>query len=182
MPKFLCSTSDKNDDEVFLTTDQNQVIPASTFDDSSLKSKVLRASYRGKANTMDRRLTRSTQSRSSSTSSTNPQPKYFIIKTDEKPNTTDRPVNYPLNSVLNLTLQLEKTATDDIQRRHTISTGDVDPLLLNGLTDHENTLNLMEKINAHDSALQSTDQSKQENSIESDRIQTNSSINSQTIE
>jgi hypothetical protein len=111
---------------------------------------------------MDRRITKSTKLRSLSTSSTNTQPRYFIIKTDNKSITTnDGPINYPLDSVLNLTLQLEQTSTNDI-----------DPLLLNGLTEEENQLNLMEKTK--------NDQSK--NIEENDRIQTNSSINSQTIE
>jgi len=178
LPKFLCSPSDKNDDdEVFLTSDQDQVVATSTFDDSSIKSKVLRASYRGKANTMDRRITKPKTLRSLSTSSTNIQPKYLITKTDDKI-TTNRPINYPLDSVLNLTLQLEQTSTIDI-----------DPLLLNGLTDDENQLNLMENNNEHHSSIiinneqsKNLEENKQENSLEYDRIQTNSSINSQTIE
>jgi hypothetical protein len=181
IPKFLCSTSDKNDadDEVFLSTNQDQVVDPSTFGDSSTKSKVLRESYRRKANTEDRRTTNPTILRSLSTSY-HTNPKSFITKTDDKPviTTTNGPVNYPLASVLNLTLQLEKTSTDDIQRRRTISTEDVDPLLLNGLTDDENQVNLMEKMNGY----LIVDNEQTENSLEYDRIQNNPSINSQTIE
>ena len=177
-PKFLCSTSDKNDDEVFLSDDQNQVVDPSTFGDSSTKSKVLRESYRRKANTEERRETRPMILRSLSTSY-HTHPKYFITKTDDKPvvTTENGPVNYPLDSVLSLTLRLEKSSTDDIQRRHTISAEDVDPLLLNGLTDDENQLHRMEKMNGELSVIEQSDSPS-----ESERIQTNSTINSQTIE
>ncbi len=179
IPKFLCSTSDKNDDDVFLSNNEDQIVDPSTFGDSSTKSKVLRESYRRKANTEDRRRTKPTMLRSLSTSY-HTHPKYFITKTDDKPvvTTENGPVNYPLDSVLNLTLELEKTSNDDIQHRHTISTNDIDPLLLNGLTDDENRVNLMEKINGHQSVNEQTENS----SSESDRIQKNSTINSQTIE
>jgi hypothetical protein len=182
IPKFLCSTSDKNDDDVFLSNDQGQMVDPSTFGDSSTKSKVLRESYRRKANTEDRRRTKSTMARSLSTSYQT-HPKYFITTTDDKPviTTANGPVNYPLDSVLNLTLQLEKTSADDIQRRHTTSSADVDPLLLNGLTDDENHVNLMEKMNGHQPTNEQTE-NKQDSPPESDRILTNSSINSQTIE
>ncbi|CAF5158625.1 unnamed protein product, partial [Rotaria socialis] len=46
-------TTDKTDD-VFIN-EQEKVVAASTFGDSSMKSKVLQASFRGKTNTMDRR-------------------------------------------------------------------------------------------------------------------------------
>ncbi|CAF3536336.1 unnamed protein product [Rotaria sordida] len=200
VPNFLCGTSDKINDEVFLTNNQNNIVAASTFDDSSMKSKVLRASYRGKAHTMDRPIKKPTTLRSLSTSethnntkqhSTNIQKKYFITNSDDKISTTNRPVNYSLDSVLNFTLELEQRSTDDIQRRHTTSTNDIDPLLLNGLTDDENQLNLIEKTNEYNSSINiiddNNDQSinlennQQENSLEYDRLQ-NNSINSQTIE
>jgi hypothetical protein len=124
---------------------------------------------------MDRPITKSTTERSLSTSS----PKYSSTKTVT---TTDGPINPSLYSV-------QQIATADSPRGHTISTDNIDPLLLNGLTDHENELNLMEKINAdHLLMIDNTEQSinleenKPECSIEQDRIQTNSSINSQTIE
>jgi hypothetical protein len=192
IPQFLCTTSDKNDD-VFTTNEQEKAVAASTFGDSSMKSKVLQASFRGKASTMDRRTTTPLRIQATTTASINnhkrnlnTQPKYFTTKTDDKP--SNGPVNHSLDSVLNLTLQLEQTSTADYQRRHTISTSDIDPLLLNGLTDHENTLNLMEKTNGHHSPMITDgDQSlemeeKDDNSSEHDRIQTNSSINNQTIE
>ena len=129
IPKFLCSTTDKNEqeDEVFLTTDQDQVVDASTFGDSSTKSKVLRESYRRKANTKDRRTTPPKPLRSLSTSAATYHPQPNISHTQN-------------------------------------STENIDPLLLDGLTDDENQLNSIEKT------------------TENDRIQTNSSINSQTIE
>ena len=183
IPKFLRSASIKNDDdEVFLSPDQDQTVDPSNFGDSSTKSKVLRESYRRKANTEDRRGTRPMLQRSLSTSHQT-QPRYFITQNDNKPviTTANGPVNYPLDSVLSLTLQLEKTSTDDIQRRNTVSKEDIDPLLLNGLTNDENHIHLMEKINGYQSAM-NTDEKKAENSIENDRIQSNVSINSQTIE
>ncbi len=160
IPKFLRSKLDKNDndDEVFVRDNQNQVVTSSTFSDSSTKN-VLRESFRYKANTIDRPKIL----RSFSTSSTHhAHPKYFITKTDNKTITTtiDGLKTYPLNSVLDLTLQLEQ-----------VSTVNIDPLLLNGLTDDENQLNLIEKT-----------KKLEEKKLESDRIQTNSSINSQTIE
>ncbi|CAF1240914.1 unnamed protein product [Rotaria sordida] len=143
--------------DVFLTNDQDNIVAKSTFDDSSMKSKVLRASYRGKANAMDRQIYKKPITlRSLSTSATynntkQPSTKYFITNTDDKISTTitttNRSVNYSLDSVLNFTLELEKRSTDDIQRRHTISTNDIDPLLLNGLTEEENQLNLIGKKN-----------------------------------
>ena len=181
IPKFLCTTPDKtnDDDEVFLATDQEQTVDPATFGDSSTKSKILRESYRRKANTEDRRGTRPGLRRSFSTSH-HPQPKYFLTQTNTKPpTTTTTPTNEqaasPLESVLNLTLQLEKSSIDDVQRRQTISTHDVNPLLLNGLTDDENHRNLMEKSNGHSSTA--SNDNKQD-----DRIQKHSSINSQTIE
>ncbi|CAF3151214.1 unnamed protein product [Rotaria socialis] len=196
VPTFLCSTSDKVDDDVFQTSDQNNIVAASTFGDSSTKSKVLRASYRGKPHTMDRQTRISNAVRSSSTSSTtynkhssNTQPKYFITKTDDKitATTPNQPVNYALDSVLSLTLELEQTATANVQRRHTISAHDINPLLLNGLTDDENQLNLIERANQQNSSIivnneptNATD-NKQDISLEYDRLQ-NKSINSQTIE
>jgi hypothetical protein len=189
IPKFLCLPSDQNEEEVFLTTDQDQVVAASTFGDSSMKSKVLRASYRGKAHTMDRRITNSTPLRSLSTSATNNTMKHSSntqSKTGE--NTTDRQVNYPLDSVLNVNLQLEQTSTADIQRRHTISTDTINPLFLNGLTNDENELNSRENDDRHDSSMRVADNNNdqsivlRENPSEYDRLQNNSSINSQTIE
>ena len=177
IPKFLCATSDRNeDDEVFLSTNQEQPVDPATFGDSSTKSKILRESYRRKANTEDRRGTRSGLQRSLSTSH-HTQPRYFFTQTDTKPSitATNGPTDNPLESVLNLTLQLEKDSMDDVQRRHIVSTNDVNPLLLNGLTDDENQRHFIEKTNGHASAV--TNESKQE-----DRIQKNSSINSQTIE
>lgn len=171
LPEFLSPTLEKNEE-------QDKVIAASTFGDSSMKSKVLQASFRGKTGTMDRRTasTTTTPFRPSSNPSIKrilqTQPKYFT--TNKTPdNSSDGPVKCSLDSVLNLTLQLEQTATADYQRRHTISTNDIDPLLLNGLTDDENTLNLMEKSNGHHSP---------ESPDEHDRIQTPSSMNTQLIE
>ena len=87
-----------------------------------------------------------------------PSTKYFIRNTDDKiPTTTNRPMNYSVDSVFNFTLELEQRSTDDIQRRHTISTNDIDPLLLNRLTDEENQLNLIEKTNEYDSSMNSID-------------------------
>jgi hypothetical protein len=199
IPKFLCSPSDKHDDEVFITNEQDQVVATSTLSDSSTKSKVLQASFRGKAGTMDRRT--AGPLRSSSTSSTssittninnkhfsNIQPKYFQTKTDQNEATPNRPVNRTLDSVLNLTLQLEQTSTAEVERRQSISTDDIDPLLLNGLTDDENTLHLTEKTNGEHSPMFIIDDNNhqtiptEENSSENDRIQNNSSINSKTIE
>ncbi|CAF3479267.1 unnamed protein product [Adineta steineri] len=168
IPPFLCT----NDDDVFQTTDPVEVAAASTFGDSSMKSKVLRASFHGKHNTMDRRTTDSTSIRSLSTSSTTSphnnvrqsltsQPKDSITKTNDDI-ITKQPVNYPLDSVLNFTLQLEQKATADIQRRHTISMDNINPVLPDSLTEDENQL--------------------KENKQENDRLQKNSSINSQTIE
>jgi hypothetical protein len=174
LPQFLSPTPDKTDE-------QEKVVAASTFGDSSMKSKVLQASFRGKASTMDRRTAMVTPFRPTMTPNNphkrnlNTQAKYFTTKVNDHP--TDGPVNCSLDSVLNLTLQLEQTATADYQRRHTISTNDVDPLLLNGLTDDENTLNLMEKTNGHHSPMIIDDQNE-----ENDRIQKNSSMNNQTIE
>ncbi|CAF1614264.1 unnamed protein product, partial [Rotaria magnacalcarata] len=204
VPTFLCSASDKADDDVFQTSNQNNIVAASTFGDSSMKSKVLRASYRGKPHTMDRQTRISNAVRSSSTPSTynkhssNTQLKYFITKTDDKitATTSNQPVNYSLDSVLSLTLELEQTATANFQRRHTISVHDINPLLLNGLTDDENQLNLIERANqlnliervnqqnssiiVNDESTNATD-NKQDISLEYDRLQ-NKSINSQTIE
>ena len=157
LPQFLCPTPEKPDE-------QEKLVAASTFVDSSMKSKVLQASFRGKAGTMDRRTTpiRPTTNRNSVKRNLPTQPKYFTTKSNEI--TVDGPRNCSLDSVLNLTLQLEQTATADYHRRHTISPDDVDPLLLNGLTDEENQRNQME----HD---------------EPDRIQNSSTAaNHQTIE
>jgi hypothetical protein len=171
LPQFLSPTPEKNDE-------QEKAVAASTFGDSSMKSKVLQASFRGKASTMDRRTAITTPFRPTTNIHTkrnlNPQPKYFTTKTNENP--SDGPVNCSLDSVLNLTLQLEQTATADYQRRHTISTNDVDPLLLNGLTDDENTLNLIEKTNGYHSPMIIDDNE------ENDRIQNHVSLNNQTIE
>lgn len=177
IPKFLCTTSDRNeDDEVFLSTNPEQSVDPATFGDSSTKSKILRESYRRKANTEDRRGARPGLQRSFSTSH-HSQPRHFFTQTDTEPLTTasNKPADNPLETVLNLTLQLEKSAMDDVQRRHTVSTNDVNPLLLNGLTDDENHRHLMEKTNGHASTM--NNENKQE-----DRIQKHSSINSQTIE
>ncbi|CAF3528073.1 unnamed protein product [Rotaria sp. Silwood1] len=190
---ILSSTSDKTNDEVFLTNDQDNIVAASTFGDSSLKSKVLRASYRGKIHTMDRPITKSIPLRSLSTSATynhniNTQTNNFITNINDNFSRINQSVNDSFDSVLNSSLELEQNLTDNIQRRHTISTNNIDPLLLNGLTDDENQLNLIEKINEKNSSTiiidDNNDQSlniKQENSLEYDRLQ-NNSINSQTIE
>lgn len=201
VPAFLCSTSNKTDDDVFHSNDQDNIVAASRFGDSSMKSKVLRASYRGKAHTKDREKTKSAGERSYSTSSTdnytkhhspNAQTKYFITKTDDKiPSSTNHPANYPLDSVLNLTLELEQTSKADVQRRHTISNNEINPLYLNGLTDDENRLNQMETtgqqrssvITNNDKNDESTTiiENKQASTIEYNRLQ-NKSINSTTIE
>ena len=171
LPQFLSPTPERTDE-------QEKAVAASTFGDSSMKSKVLQASFRGKVSTMDRRTATTTPFRPTSNTpnrrNLNSQTKYFTTKTNESP--SDGPVNCSLDSVLNLTLQLEQTATADYQRRHTISTNDVDPLLLNGLTDDENTLNLMEKTNGHHSPMIVDDNE------ENDRIQNYVSMNNQTIE
>ncbi|CAF1327656.1 unnamed protein product [Rotaria sordida] len=200
VPQFLCTTPDKNDDDVFIKNEQEKVVAASTFGDSSMKSKVLQASFRGKTNTMDRRIasTNVTPFRSKLTSSTtistnntnkrnyNIQPKYFTTKINDNINdkTINGPINCSLDSVLNLTLQLEQTATADYQRRHTISTHEIDPLLLNGLTDDENKLHLIEKMNGNSSSMiiDENQTTKDEISSELDRIQTNSSTNNQEME
>jgi len=173
LPQFLCPTPDKNEE-------QEKVVAASTFGDSSMKSKVLQASFRGKISTMDRRTAPITPLRSTTNTNKrnlNNQTKYFTTTTTKtNDNSINGPINCSLDSVLNLTLQLEQTATADYQRRHTISTNDIDPLLLNGLTDHENKLNLMEKINGHNSPMII------DNNEENDRIQNNLLINNQTIE
>ncbi|CAF3733453.1 unnamed protein product [Rotaria magnacalcarata] len=192
VPQFLSATPDKTDD-VFIN-EQEKVVAASTFGDSSMKSKVLQASFRGKTNTMDRRTAATTPTpfRSQSTSTTNNKrnfnihPKYFTTKANDMSTdkTTNGPVNCSLDSVLNLTLQLEQTATADYQRRHTISTHEIDPLLLNGLTDDENKLHLIEKTNGHYSAM-ITDENhtiKDAVSSELDRIETNSVMNNQETE
>ncbi|UJR28838.1 hypothetical protein I4U23_010062 [Adineta vaga] len=163
IPEFLRTSIDNED--VFLTTDPDEVAAASTFGDSSMKSKVLRASYHGKTNTMDRRMNNSPQKRALSTSSAMHHDNNRKSPTKTYENKTDQPVNRPLDSVLNLTLQLEQAATAEIQRRHTIST--------DGLIDDQKQWNAMENLNAQ----QITTSSK-----EIDRIQTNSSINSHTIE
>lgn len=163
VPQFLCPTPEKSDE-------QDKLVAASTFGDSSMKSKVLQASFRGKAGTMDRRITpiRPTTNKNSIKRNLQTQPKYFTTKLNEI--TNDGPRNCSLDSVLNLTLQLEQTATADYHRRHTISTQDVNPLLLNGLTDEENQRNRMEHTNGHT------------NNEENDRIQNLSTTNNQTIE
>lgn len=195
VPQFLSTTPDKKSDA--LTTDeQEKVVAASTFGDSSMKSKVLQASFRGKTGTMDRRTAAAvatiTPLRSQATSTAtikrnfNAQPKYFTTKASDvdSDNTGNGPVNCSLDSVLNLTLQLEQTATADYQRRHTIATHDVDPLLLNGLTDDENKLNLIEKMNGHHSSTVNNEnhKTKDDGSSELDRIETNSAINNQETE
>jgi len=157
IPAFLSSTANKtknNDEEVFLTTDD-----PSAFVDSSMKSKVLRESYRRKANTKDRPSVQPKPLRSLSTSAatTHYPTRTFLAQPDHQTGAVNAT---SLDSVLDLTLQLEKNCTSDI-----------DPLLLNGLTDEENQLNLMEKTTNH-----------KETSYDYDRLQTNSSINSQTIE
>lgn len=163
IPKFLCSTTNQNennDEDVFLTTEQDQVVDAATFGDSSTKSKVLRESYRRKANTKDRPSAPPKPLRSLSTSATTSshyQTRSFIKQVDHQPTGSVNAAS--LESVLDLTLQLEKSCTNDL-----------DPLLLNGLTDEENQLNAIEK--ATNQKLTSYDY---------DRIQTNSTINSQTI-
>ena len=168
LPQFLSPTPEKPEE-------QEKVVAASTFGDSSMKSKVLQASFRGKAGTMDRRTTTITPIRPTTNTpnkrNLHAQPKYFTTKSSETP--PDGPVKCSLDSVLNLTLQLEQSATADYQRRQTISTQDVDPLLLNGLTDDENHLNLMEKTNGHHSPMIIE---------ENDRIQNHSSITNQTME
>ncbi|CAF1528144.1 unnamed protein product [Didymodactylos carnosus] len=99
-----------------------------------------------------------------------------------------RPIPSSLDSMLNLTLRLEQSAlnsvraasskTDnDYHRRHTVSTpndlnqyhenyrrSDVpnDPLLINGLTSDENTLNLMEQ--AHDEVIKKNKKNPQQQS------------------
>ncbi|CAM4922391.1 unnamed protein product [Rotaria socialis] len=192
VPQFLSGTTDKTDD-VFIN-EQEKVVAASTFGDSSMKSKVLQASFRGKTNTMDRRTaaTTTTPFRSQSTSTTNNKrnfnihPKYFTTKASDisTDKTTNGPVNCSLDSVLNLTLQLEQTATADYQRRHTISTHEIDPLLLNGLTDDENQLHLIEKMNGHYPAtiIDENHSIKDAVSSELDRIETNSVMNNQETE
>ncbi|CAF3359429.1 unnamed protein product [Rotaria socialis] len=192
VPQFLSATTDKTDD-VFIN-EQEKVVAASTFGDSSMKSKVLQASFRGKTNTMDRRTaaTTTTPFRSQSTSTTNNKrnfnihPKYFTTKASDisTDKTTNGPVNCSLDSVLNLTLQLEQTATADYQRRHTISTHEIDPLLLNGLTDDENQLHLIEKMNGHYPAtiIDENHSIKDAVSSELDRIETNSVMNNQETE
>lgn len=191
IPEFLCPSPEKLDD-VFIANDQEKLVAASTFGDSSMKSKVLQASFRGKASTMDRRTAATTPFRSQSTSvgeatkkahtgytsrPTNTQPRYFVTKSNNPP--SNGPVKCSLDSVLNLTLQFEQTSTADYQRRHTISVNDIDPLLLNGLTDDENQLNHGEKSNGHHLAKI---EEKQEASPEYDRIQNQSSVNGQTIQ
>ncbi|CAF3318783.1 unnamed protein product [Rotaria socialis] len=192
VPQFLSATTNKTDD-VFIN-EQEKVVAASTFGDSSMKSKVLQASFRGKTNTMDRRTaaTTTTPFRSQSTSTTNNKrnfnihPKYFTTKASDisTDKTTNGPVNCSLDSVLNLTLQLEQTATADYQRRHTISTHEIDPLLLNGLTDDENQLHLIEKMNGHYPAtiIDENHSIKDAVSSELDRIETNSVMNNQETE
>ena len=192
MPEFLSASSDVANDEVFSSPEQETAV-ASEFGDSSMKSKVLQASFRGKAGTMDRRQT-SPSSRSLSNSSASnihhdKRPlvnatKYFTNQPDDHDTdnaTSERPENCSLDSVLSLTLQLEQTSNANIERRQTISTDDIDPLLLNGLTDDENMLNLMDKANEHASSVPN-DQERDKRVFSDDRIQHNSAINSQTIE
>ena len=192
VPEFLSTGSEVTNDEVFSSPEQETAV-ASEFGDSCMKSKVLQASFRGKAGTMDRRRT-STSSRSLSNSSPSnanhdKRPlvnatKYFTNKADDQDTdnaTIDRPEACSLDSVLSLTLQLEQTSNANIERRHTISTDDIDPLLLNGLTNDENMLNLMEKADGQ-AASTANDEEKDKRVFADDRIQHNSAINSQTIE
>ena len=169
IPPFLCATSDRSqEDDVFSRQEQD-----SAFDDSSLKSKVLRESFRGKANTMDRR-TAPTSARSLSTSSVthtahprqspDSEPKRSV--TENEANRSDHPSSTPAD--------------------------DIHPVMLNGLTDEENTLNSLSNTSSDSPSLvvvdsdleQSADSNKQRanGSVGPDRIQTNPSINSQTIE
>ena len=191
--QFLSTTANKTDHISTGNNEQDKVVAASTFGDSSMRSKVLQASFRGKTSTMDRRTaTISTVSfRSQVPTNTkkrnlNDQPKYFITKTDDK--TIDGPVNCSLNSVLNLTLQLEQSAIADYERRHTIATNEIDPLLLNGLTDDENQLNLLEKTNGHQSPMIIDDnplikmEDKDDMTSESNRLQTKLSNYNQVME
>lgn len=122
--------------------DDEKVLAASTFGDSSLKSKVLQASFRGKTNTMDRRTAIRTQSKRTSTST-----RHFVTTT-----------NSSLDSVLNLTLQIEQEATADLQRRQTISTEQIDPVLLNGFTHEENHQNAIETNSNRIQLVSSSDQ------------------------
>ena len=207
IPEFLCGTPDRSDD-VFSANEQEKVVAASTFGDSSMKSKVLQASFRGKASTMDRRTAAATtplrsQSTSSSSADANAtakhttykrqpqtQPRYFVTKTNDNANNQsgNGPVNCSLDSVLNLTLQLEQSATADYQRRHTLSPDDVDPVLLNGFTNEENALHRSEKTNGHHSPLASDNhqlsviEERQEGASEHERIRNHATRNSPSME
>ena len=131
IPEFLCST-----DEI----EEEKVMAASTFGDSSMKSKVLQASFRGKTTTMDRRTITPLRSQSTSTGTmkrfNGTQPRYFVTKSNEMKQ-NNGPVNCSLDSVLNLTLQFEQEATADYQRRQTLTPDEIDPIHINGLTNEE---------------------------------------------
>ncbi|CAF1649585.1 unnamed protein product, partial [Adineta ricciae] len=175
-PELLCTSFDNRDEEVFLATKPDEVEAASTFNDSSLKSKVLRASYHGKTNTMERRMNNTlTQVRSLSTSST-----MHHNNSRQSPKFQEKKADGALDSVLNLTLQLEQAATADIQRRHTISA--------DNSVDNDKQVKTTSEQQAIIPVVDCDEEKskdlkeKHQNSKESDRIQNNASINSHTIE
>lgn len=191
---------EKPDEDVFVNSENEN---SSGFADSSVKSKVLQASFRGKVGTMERRtVTKSSRTCSNSSSLNNSQEKRsrtnsyqsLTSKTmfPEQQKTHTETGLTSLDSVLQLTLQLEETATANIIQGNSISPEGIDPLFLNGLTDRENQLNFIE--NLQDDSLNSItgqvatkdlvskSNEEEKNSPETDRIQHNAIINSQTIE
>lgn len=176
-PELLCTSFDSRDEDVFLKTNPDEVEAASTFNDSSMKSKVLRASYHGKTNTMERRMNNpSTQARSLSTSSA-----IHHNNSKQSPKSQEKKADGPLDSVLNLTLQLEQAATADIQRRHTISTDN--PIDQDKQVKTTNQLQTTIPVVVNRQEEKSKDlKEKQQSLKESDRIQNNASINSHTLE
>lgn len=132
--------SPNSDEDLFLSNEHDKVMAASTFGDSSMKSKVLQASFRGKTSTMDRRNGPITPNRSQSKSNGTRQ----VITTTSTATTNNGPINCSLDSVLNLTLQFEQQLAADYQRRQTLAVDSIDPMVLNGLTHEENEIHAEE--------------------------------------
>ena len=182
--KLLCSTSDQTDNDSVLTMDENEIIQSSTFIDSSMKSKVLQASFRGKVHTMNRRRTKST-------TLPNDTNQYFSIIQSNYPTTTttdnkitdvNQPCTYSYDSVFNFTLKLQEKSTTNIQRRHTISNDNIRSTLLKNFNNNSSIFNFDENTTNNNYNQSTQDEnSKQEYSLEYDRLQ-NNSFNSQTIE
>jgi hypothetical protein len=154
-----------------------------TFDDSSMKSKVLQASFRGKTSTMDRR-TASLSSRSPSSSSTNNG-----HPTDKSMSTTMTTCAF--DSVFDVSSAGHDTSPTEGSQRTNVSIDDIHPLMFNDRTNDGHTSNTSEQVvhdqqtsTGHTEQQRATEVSddKEKIALDYDRIQPNSNINSQTIE